>query len=228
MTGRPNRIDAAPFEKSYASAAQAGIARRRSLAAIGAGVPTPAVLPGGGPTSLLFDRIDTRGAPSLARMIDAAQRLGRMPTDGQTRFDPFLRVRPRLEAAPTHIRRLCADLVDRDAALDWPALTVIHGDFHPGQCLQDRRGKVWLVDLDDLALGPPEADLGNLTAWIATSVEGHLEDQTRVAMAKVQALSPQADPALIGHFCRIATLRRALKLAEKGLPWALAQLSSSA
>ena len=228
MTGRPNWIGTAPFEKSYPSVAHARIARARSLAAIRAGVPTPAVLPGGGPTSLLFDRIDTGVAPSLARVIDAVQRLAGMPTDGLTRFDPFLRIRPRLEAAPTHIRRLCGDLVDRDAALDWPALTVIHGDLHPGQCLQDGTGKVWLVDLDDLALGPPEADVGNLAAWIATSVEGHLEAQTRVAMVKLQALSPQADPALIQHFCQIATLRRALKLAEKGRPWALAQLSSSA
>jgi hypothetical protein len=228
MTARPETPDVAPFQKRYPSATHAETALRRSLAARSAGVATPAVLHGGDQASLHFERINTGAAPSLAQMVEAVHRLEAMPTDGLTRFDPFLRIRPRLSAAPPHIRRLATDLADRDAAVGWPAATVIHGDFHPGQCLQDRSGIVWLVDLDDLALGPPEADLGNLAAWMATNVEGNLEKRTCDAMAKVHSLSRQSDPALIVHFSRIATLRRALKLAEKGLPWASAQIASSA
>lgn len=228
MTALPQEQGAALFEKRYPSAARAETALRRSLSARIAGVPTPAVWQGNDPTRLFFERIDAGAAPSLAQMTGVVRRLRRMATDGLSRFDPFLRIRPRLMAAPPDICQLFADLEARDAALGWPALTVIHGDFHPGQCLQDRTGKVWLIDLDDLALGPHEADLGNLAAWIATSVKGPMGEQTRRALDQVLAVSPMADPALTGHFCQIALLRRALKLAGKGLPWALVQLPSKA
>lgn len=227
MTADPEPINAATFEKRYSSAARAETALRRSLLARMAGVPTPAARLGEVPTSLIFDRIDTAAPPTLPRLIETVGLLGRMATEGLDRFDPFLRIRPRLAAAPSAICDLQAELVARDAALGWSAATVIHGDFHPGQCLQDRSGKVWLVDLDDIALGPIEADLGNLAAWIATSRTGDLAARTHSALVQVQALASQTNPLLIAHFCRIARLRRALKLAGKGQPWALAQLSST-
>jgi hypothetical protein len=227
MTVQPEPINALVFEKRYPSVARAEAALRRSLVARMAGIPTPAARQGNAVTCLVFNRIEVAAPPTLPRLIDTVLRLGRMSTEGLARFDPFLRIRPRLSAATSAIRDLHAELVAKDAALGWTATTVIHGDFHPGQCLQDRSGKIWLIDLDDLALGPPEADLGNLAAWIATSTTGDLASQTHSAVAQVQALTPQADPLLIAHFCRIARLRRALKLAGKGQPWALAQLSSS-
>ncbi|MFN5997769.1 MAG: phosphotransferase [Paracoccaceae bacterium] len=197
---------------------------QRSLVARSAGVATPAVLGKTGPLSLSFDRVIAAQPPSLAEMLSVLQALHRMPPDGLYRFDPFLRIRPRLGAAPSHVHALVTALEMQDAALGWPDRTVIHGDFHPGQTLRDRSGKVWLLDLDDLALAPPEADLGNLAAWFATRTEGRLDVLARTALAQTLALSSAADTALAGHFFHVALVRRALKLAEKGQPWALDQL----
>ncbi len=224
MTLCPPISAASPFEKHYSSEAAAEAALGRSLAARRAGVPTPAVLGRNGPRSLAFARIEASGPPTRAGMVAALQALHRMPPVGLARFDPFLRIRPRLGGAPAYIRVLVAALEARDAALCWPAATVIHGDFHPGQVMRDGSGKVWLLDLDDLALAPPEADLGNLSAWLATRSEGDLDRQAKVALAEVLALSPGADPGLTAHFQAIALVRRALKLAGKGQPWALDQL----
>lgn len=227
MTMQPETLNSAVFEKRYPSAARAETALRRSLVARMAGVPTPSAWLGDASTRLMFDRIEAAAPPALSHLIETVGLLGQMPTTGLHRFDPFLRIRARLDAAPSAIRDLYAELVARDAAMGWPGSGVIHGDFHPGQCLQDGTGKVWVVDLDDLALGPPEADLGNLAAWLATRARGHLGTQAHTALDQVLALSPRRDPALVGHFCRIALLRRSLKLAGKGQPWALEQLPSN-
>lgn len=225
MTGRMEGHSAGRFEKTYPSAAAADRALRRSLAARAAGVQTPAVLGRSGPLQLSFARIVAAAPPGLAEMIGGLQALNRMPKDGLTRFDAFLRIRPRLGAAPPGIQSLVAALEAQDAALGWPSASVIHGDFHPGQTVRDRSGTMWLLDLDDLALAPPEADLGNLAAWIATRSDGVLETRAESALAEVGALAPGADAGLIRHFLRIALVRRSLKLAEKGLPWALDQLA---
>jgi aminoglycoside phosphotransferase (APT) family kinase protein len=100
----------------------------------------------------------------------------------------------------------------------------VHGDLHPGQFIRDRRGQVWLIDLDDLALGPPEVDFGNLAACLATRRPGPLHEMARHAIAGVVAETPSANPALVAHFCEIALLRRALKLRERGLDWVFRQL----
>ncbi|MFM7333572.1 MAG: phosphotransferase family protein [Tabrizicola sp.] len=224
MTPRAALSDLDRFEKVYPSAAAANTALQRSLAARLAGVPTPAVLGRSGPMQLSFARITAAAPPSLPGMIATLQKLKRMPPYGLTRFDPFLRIRPRLANAPPHLQALVTALQSQKQALDWPAGTVVHGDFHPGQTLQDTKGKVWILDLDDLALAPPEADLGNLAAWLATQTKGTLGEAARGAQATVLAVAPQADPALTQHFLQIALIRRALKLAERGQPWALEQL----
>jgi Phosphotransferase enzyme family len=225
MTSSAVVPDAGRFDKLYPSVVAADLARHRSLAAMASGVPTPAVLARIGPKALSFERIVPHGQPTLAGMLAVLQRLNRMPPDGLIRFDPFLRIRPRLGAAPSRIRALVSELEAQDAALYWPANSVIHGDFHPGQTMMDRSGKVWLLDLDDLALAPQEADLGNLAAWSATCTEGNLDTQARAAMLGLLALAPEADPLLSEHFLQIALVRRALKLAGKGQFWALDQLS---
>lgn len=224
MTSSAPSPDASYFGKDYPSVAAADAALHRSVVARQAGVPTPAVLGRNGPLRLSFERVIAAEQPTLDKMVEALRRLNRMSPDGLSRFDPFLRIRPRLGTAPSHIRALVTALETQDAALRWPFNTVIHGDFHPGQTIRDRSGKLWLVDLDDLALAPPEADLGNLAAWIATRAEGNLETQASIAATKVLALAPHAAPDLTGHFLQIALVRRALKLVEKGLPWALDQL----
>jgi Phosphotransferase enzyme family len=213
-----------PFEKRYPSAAAADLAMLRSHAARIAGVPTPAVLNRIGPLKLGFDRVVEAAPPTVAEMVQALRWLKGMPPDGLVRFDPFLRIRPRLDAAPPEVCALVQDLQARDAALRWSATTVIHGDFHPGQIIKDTAGKVWLLDLDDLALAPPEADLGNLAAWFATRTEGELRLLSKSALSLLLTLTREADPALTGHFFGIALVRRALKLAAKGQTWVLDQL----
>lgn len=212
------------FRKRYSSAAAADVALLRSHAARMVGVPTPAVHTPIGRLSLSFERVDASAPPSLAQMVAVLQSLRKLPPHGLIRFDPFLRIRPRLGLAPPRIRALVTALKAQDLALRWPETSVIHGDFHPGQTIRDTAGKIWLLDLDDLALAPPEADLGNLAAWFATQAEGTLDLHARAALARVLALSPDADRALTGHFFRIALVRRALKLAERRAPWALDQL----
>ncbi len=212
------------FLKRYLSATAADTAWRRSLAAQGVGVPTPAVLGQTGPLALCFNRVDAHGQPTLAEMIGVLRQPHRMPKDGLGRFDPFLRIRPRLGGAPAAVRVAIDGLIAQGAVLNWPETAAIHGDFHPGQSIRDGLGKVWLVDLDDMALAPPEADLGNLAAWLATQKPGDLGALKQSALEQVLAHSLDADAPLTGHFCQIALIRRSLKLAEKGHPWVIDQL----
>lgn len=226
MTDRGMSVsDAAAFPKGYSSAAKAATARARSLAARRAGVPTPAVLGQAGPKILSFERIDARGQPSLAEIVRVVAHLHRMSGNGLGRFDPFLRIRPRLAGAPARIGAMAEELMARDAALHWPKCAAIHGDLHLGQVVRDSSGKVWLIDLDDMALAPPEADLGNLAAWLATQVPGRLGDLAQGALERVSALARDADRTWTGHFCQIALVRRGLKLAGKGQGWVIDQLS---
>jgi aminoglycoside phosphotransferase (APT) family kinase protein len=190
------------FVKKYPSVQSADAALWRSRVARQAGVRTPAVL-------------EAVGKPGLADMQQVLVPLNRMPQESLTRFDPFLRIRPRLDRAPQQVQDIVHRLVAQDAALQWAGTAVIHGDFHPGQVICDSQGQPWLVDLDDLALAPPEADLGNLVAWMTTQYPPLLP----------LVLPKQADPDLTAHFRAIALVRRALKLAEKGQLWALDQLS---
>lgn len=213
------------FVKHYPSAAAAATARRRSRAARAAGVATPAVLGAPAARALAFARVTPAGDPDLAGMLAALARLHAMPGAGLSRFDPFRRITPRLAAAPPPLRALAAGLAAADAACGWPASSPVHGDFHPGQVLADAGGTVWLVDLDDMALAPPEADLGNLAAWLASAAPCDLSAGLPQALARVLAHRPGANPALAAHFARIALLRRALKLAARGEDWAAAQLA---
>lgn len=225
MTESVPQTDDHVFVKRYPSRKLAETAQQRGILAQRHGVPTPPVLGSSGSMALRFARVVARGQPSLAEMLEELARLHRMPQVGLARFDPFQRILPRLGAAPPQIGPLIADLVARDAELGWPEAAVIHGDFHPGQVLRDGGGKVWLIDLDDLALAPPEADLGNLAAWLATQSSGGLTGLVDSAQNRVLSVAPSADPAMVGHFCEIALVRRALKLAERGQHWVLEQLT---
>jgi Ser/Thr protein kinase RdoA (MazF antagonist) len=48
----------------------------------------------------------------------------------------------------------------------WDCPTVVHRDLYEEQVLVGPNGAVGLIDLDDVAVGPPELDLGNLVAHI--------------------------------------------------------------
>lgn len=224
MTGKATWVNGGAFLKRYSSQEAAETAFKRSIVAQAAGVPTPAVLGQSGPMVLSFERIAAQGKPLLGEMVQVVSLLHRMPPRGLARFDPFLRINSRLSAAPPPVGLLVDALQRQDAALCWSGVSAIHGDFHPGQTVRDSLGKVWLIDLDDMALAPPEADLGNLAAWLATQTTGELGALEADALAQVLPLAPDADPILVAHFCAIALVRRALKLAERGQCWVIGQL----
>lgn len=212
------------FVKPYASAGIAREAMRRSAMARAAGVPTPEAQAGPTPESLAFDRIDGESGVGLLRdgdlkaLLAPLRALQAAPPVGLSRFDPFLRIRPRL--ATGAFPGVTPDLI---AALsrDLPACGgTVHGDFHFGQLIRDRNGKVWVLDLDDMAIGPAEADLGNLAAHLATTsatAEGPLETALAQWRGRIIAAWGQpCDMATLDRFKRIAALRRALKLKEQG------------
>jgi aminoglycoside phosphotransferase (APT) family kinase protein len=203
------------FYKRLATRAMAETALCRSAAARAAGVATPAASPTAIPEVVRFDRIEATGIATLAQMLTVLPPLHRMPQDGLRRFDPFARILPRLARADPQMHHLAKVLQRLDQAMAWDATHVVHGDFHPGQVLLDPAGQVWVIDLDDLALAPPEADLGNLAAWMATQIPGETGAQADHALAQIAAAAPWADPRLTRHFCKIALLRRALKMRER-------------
>ena len=141
------------------------------------------------------------------------------------RFDPWRRIRPRLDAMSGPLRVEFDDLVRR---MD-PLVTalcrggVVHGDFHPGQLIVPLDGDPWLLDLDDLATGAPEVDLGNLVAYLATAVpttepRAHAFHHAEglVAAAYHSATSRAADWGLLRLSGATALIRRSLKLHERG------------
>jgi hypothetical protein len=74
------------------------------------------------------------------------------------------------ELLQTHARTAPASIGRRAVALaaplagPWPCHTVVHRDLYEEQLLLGEQ--VALIDLDDVALGPPELDLGNLWAHL--------------------------------------------------------------
>jgi aminoglycoside phosphotransferase (APT) family kinase protein len=151
-----------------------------------------------------------------------------VPSKDFAAFDPFRRIRPRLHLAPPALR----DRIDRLMYLPMPTSGhVCHGDFHPGQVIRDAAGTSWLIDLDDLAVACPAADLGNLIAYLATSPPRSdtittAVDQLTPAVMAAWASEPQTlNMAEITYFTEIALIRRALKRAERGDLAVLEQIS---
>ena len=156
-------------------------------------------------------------------------------------FDPWAKIEPRLappNAAASMLERagLTANVaqlvVQARACLDAantasgprPA-TVLHGDFHCGQMIAPPGDEALvLLDLDDLCLGDPEADLANFTAHFATTPELARQPVAQalatVSAAMVSAYTsmskaPFDEPLFEAHQA-VALLRRVAKLAESG------------
>lgn len=139
------------------------------------------------------------------------------------RFDPLGKIVSRLDCtAECAYQRIINDaLEDIDRARRQYRL--IHGDLHAGQFIIDGGGYVWLLDLDDVAVGDPEADLGNFAAHLATRPETSLQSpldamrhwQTEVLNAYAKT-GKTANGFLTDAYGRIALVRRALKKAERG------------
>ena len=93
-------------------------------------------------------------------------------------------------------------------AADWLCSTVVHRDLYEEQILMGEH--VSLIDLDDVAVGPPELDVGNLLAHLELFSISHGLSTTRQAQALLAgytAASPGLDPVLLGR-CRSLSLLR--------------------
>lgn len=212
------------FFKVFPSEGASVEAARRSSILRGAGVATPAARPVG--RTVEFDRIEgTSGLPLLNAASEDWLRplaaLHRCRIDGITPCDPIRRIFPRLDLLTNP---QLGDALDRLAPDTPQGQTLLHGDFHMGQLIKGADGKVWVVDLDDLCLGPPEADLGNLIANLATQPGLPADFPARLAHWRQRILDAWtvicAPPcmATLEHHLVLALIRRHLKLREAGRP----------
>lgn len=209
------------FIKKYGNAGAAASAIDRASILRSQDISTPDARPGKIETEVAFEHID---GISGQRLLDASLRdllrpLARLHTtkvEGLPKFDPWLRIRPRLSS----------DLRERFRSILCQTVPVggntLHGDFHVGQLIRDRHGRVWIVDLDDLAVGPPEADLGNFIAHVATtgSESGFDERLVKIQSGVMSVWQGAGSLNLeaLESFWKIAILRRHLKLREAGRP----------
>ena len=146
------------------------------------------------------------------------------------RLDARRRISPRLtncgNAVPPGASALADALFDLVSASALRARSVVlHGDFHLRQLIRlKNRNDFILVDLDDLATGPAEADLGNCIAHLATSdgvdgrsIETTIQGLIPCFVAGYRETSPiDLDHDAIRLFAALALVRRALKLTERG------------
>ena len=205
-----------------------------------AGLPTPRVRLNPQDDTLVFPAIDgkaglamivTHGPPVLPDLLRPLLMLHRARLEGLAQFEPEAKIFPRLRTEdPPALRE---EVREAAQALGQASRTTpVHGDFHAGQLIRDARGVVWLLDLEDLASGPPESDLGNFAAHLATRPEtrrgparqgfAHWLGHT---LRAYQAIEGRADATLAGLHGRIALIRRALKLREQGDPSILGELA---
>ena len=206
------------FLKHYADADRAQEALRRTLALRQQSVRTPSAKPGAEETALVFEKIDGRTGHdligcSMTPLLRAVAELHAANLPGLPSFDPLLRIRPRLGLTNEPLLR---DIAQGPVP---KGRVVLHGDLHVGQFILVPSGAVWLVDLDDLAIGPPEADLANYAAHLATTeatqgISGWASWVCR-AWSKIGGTP---DPTVFTRFLHLALLRRHLKLREAGRP----------
>lgn len=206
------------FVKMHPDAAVAERAFARSNALVAAGVPTPVARRGARGEELEFDLLNgccgmTPGGDELTAFMSVLAKLHRTPVVGLTPFDPFLRIRPRAHiATPVPVAEILCEKVPNGCA-------TVHGDLHVGQFIREPSGKVWIVDLDDLALGRVEADVANFVAHLATSQNSwHLARPIQDVKAAWTMIGQPLDAGVFVRFLRFALVRRHLKLREAGRP----------
>lgn len=206
------------FLKRYAGAAQAEEALRRTKVLRKQSVQTPAARHGPAPSALDFEMIEGRTGRDLIRrdlrpLLQTVATLHQASVPDLAPYDPLLRIRPRLGFTDEPaLRRIAAGPVPQGRA-------VLHGDLHVGQFIVAPDGAVWMVDLDDLAIGPPEADLANFAAHLATTDPVHgIADWAGQVCDAWASLGQTADTHVFKRCLHLALLRRHLKLREAGRP----------
>lgn len=246
------------FKKTYppARARAATLAATRSQSLFERGLPTPPGLRE--PSGVAFSRIagptafedwrDGRAAEHarlIAEIVVPLVRLHRMSRRDLRlrRHDPWRRIAPRLadgSAAAISLgphrcsimRRLATAVETQLAACRGltrrPAL--VHGDYHLRQLIRPQGAQGYVVvDLDDLAAGAPESDIGNCIAHLVTSPElwpGPIAAGARclaaqLADAYAAAGGRQLEMNQVQLYVAAGLIRRSLKLAERRRPTSL-------
>ncbi|MCG8690608.1 MAG: phosphotransferase [Minwuiales bacterium] len=223
------------FYKHVGSLAEAErlVGRAHWIARAGGNTPAAEYCPGR--NAVAFPAIDGTtgvaliGKAALSELLVPLQAIRRSGFPDLPVHDPLAKVMPRLAAdAPQWLTGRVAHLADMITDTGG----VVHGDFHCGQLIRDGTGLVWVIDLEDMARGPVEADLGNFVAHLATRAEtrqADLAEGVRFWAERVldawDRLGETSDPALFWRYVDIALTRRALKLRdERGEPGTLALL----
>lgn len=163
--------------KWYASERAPVVATRVTALCDGPSAPAiPAVL-GCDPATHTLVLSDVAGAPFSSR-LDAAADVGRalgvwhrwwagrapvslQPHTAERELEVLDDRLARAEPGPG---RAAGAIRDRLADISWSPATVVHRDLYEEQIMIGP--VVGLIDLDDVAIGPPELDLGNLLAHL--------------------------------------------------------------
>ncbi len=214
--------DGSRFYKSVGGPAEAEnlILRATAIARAGGNTPVPSYCPDRNAVS--FPVVDgTSGMAlvdelALTDLLSPLQAIRRAEIAELPIFEPFAKITPRLGTkAPQWLITRIVKLLDRPLEPGG----VVHGDFHCGQMIRDVSDRLWVIDLDDMAQGPIEADLGNLAAHLATRPETgcrNLAQDLLFWSAEVQdawtELGETCDPHLFLRHVDIAVTRRAMKL----------------
>jgi len=101
---------------------------------------------------------------------------------------------------------------------EWRCSTVVHRDLYEEQILVAE--SVGLIDLDDAALGPPELDIGNLSAHVellALRSGRVLASAFRALLAGYARSGPTLDPELLERCRTLSMLRLACIHGEAAL-----------
>jgi hypothetical protein len=220
----------------------------RATAAFRSGVATPCARPGDGhivmpllPAPTLRGRLHEAGGPfcdadalgeALVRQIGAAtlapMRVAEALGLSLKPFAPLAKVKTRLDQSGAFRRRAIDLALACETAIEGcPARTrqgsVLHGDLHVGQILVERQGDTTVLDLDDLCIGDPEADLANFCAHLVTSPDLYdgpvATGYVRLSRALAVCLA-EASPCMarLDAYGSAALLRRALKIAGTDAP----------
>lgn len=215
------------FLKRYSNATTAAEVIRRSRIARRSGVVTPKIKSITSNHTVAFERINgdcgigLLQKTTLRELIAPLIELHKIDQNKLPRFDPFFRIDPRV-AALSIPRGLVLEIQKRKQ-VEIPVTGIVHGDFHLGQLIRESSGKCWIIDLDDMATGSPEVDLGNLAANLAThpatmgdSVSASLRYwENQISLAWIE-LGQVYQENWLRYFMHIALIRRTLKRFEAG------------
>jgi Phosphotransferase enzyme family len=224
------RTSGAHVFKRYANREQASLAVARAEQLLAGGVPTPRALLHRQGRMVMFPRIagrsgrdiSTQDIQQVASLLLSVVKLHALnPLPALPVFDPLAKITARSAAGldPGLCRLIdgALEVISRSPK----ASCVVHGDLHVGQFVLGSSETAWLVDLDDMALGDSESDLGNFAAHLVTRTftTAPIEAMRQCLAESCDSYARaggRVDMELADAYGRIALVRRAMKQREHG------------